>query len=191
MMVAAVIDARRYRAEDTLPDGRAVLVRAIEPADREELRDGFRRLSEQSVYLRFFQRKRELSEEELSYFTRLDFVHHVALVALLEEDGQELGVAVGRYVVDDGQRDSAEVAITVDDAHQGIGIGKTLMKHLAKVARANGIATFRATVLSENRRMLDTIAHSGYLYRSRMVGGAFEVVISLTEEAMHHGHTPR
>lgn len=182
-MSSAVIDARGYRAEDTLPDGRAVLVRAIAPTDRDELRDSFLRLSEESVYLRFFQPKRELSEEELSYFTQLDFQRHVALGALLDEDGIEIGVGVGRYVIDESDRDSAEVAFTVVDAYQGMGIGKTLMRHLVKVARANGVNSFRATVLPENRRMLDALAHSGYLIQSRMVEGAIEVLISLTEAA--------
>jgi L-amino acid N-acyltransferase YncA len=158
-------------------------VRAIAPTDRDELRDGFLRLSEQSVYLRFFQSKRGLSDEELSYFTELDFRRHVALVAMLDEGGAETGVGVGRYVVDESSRDSAEVAFTVEDAHQGMGIGKTLMRHLAKIARANGVNTFRATVLAENRRTLDALAHSGYLIQSRMEEGAIEVLISLTENA--------
>jgi GNAT superfamily N-acetyltransferase len=180
-MAPAVIDARRYRADDTLPDGRPVLIRAIDPSDREELRDGFHRLSEQSVYLRFFQPKRELSEQELTYFTQLDFINHVALVAFLEEEGEEVGVGVGRYVVDEASRDTAEVAFTVDEPHQGLGIGSILLTHLAKVARANGIASFRATVLAENRRMFDVLARSGYVVHSRFEDSAIDVVISLTE----------
>jgi hypothetical protein len=57
------------------------------------------------------------------------------------------------------------------------------MRHLVKVALANGVNSFRATVLPENRRMLDALAHSGYLIQSRMMEGAIEVLISLTENA--------
>ncbi len=188
-MPAPVIDARRYRAEDSLPDGRPIIIRAIEPEDRQELRDGFHRLSEQSVYLRFFRPKSELTDEELTYFTRLDFVSHVALVAVLPQEGREVGVGVGRYVVDEHDPLTAEVAFVVDDAHQGIGVGRTLMRHLVAVARANGIHSLRATVLAENRRMLDTLAHTGYPLHTRMEGGVFDVLVSHTEAQAEHDST--
>ena len=86
------IDARTYSQRDRLLDGRPVLVRAIRPEDKAMLREGFRRLSPQSVYLRFFQAKKELSEAELRYLTEVDFQSHVALLVILDEEGPELGI---------------------------------------------------------------------------------------------------
>jgi GNAT superfamily N-acetyltransferase len=182
-----VIDARHYRAEDALPDGRPILIRAITPSDRQELRDGFHRLSEQSVYLRFFQPKSDLTDDELTYFTELDFRRHTALVAILAEGGDELGVGVGRYVVDEDDSSTAEVAFVVDDAHQGIGVGRTLMRHLATVARGNGITAFRATVLGENRRMLDALRAIGLRMSARLEHGVFDVLVTLAESTDDQG----
>jgi hypothetical protein len=53
-------------------------------------------LSTRSIYFRFFHTKAELSEQELQYFTELDFVRNVALVATLGTADDERIIAVGR-----------------------------------------------------------------------------------------------
>jgi len=61
-------------------------------------------------------------------------------------------VAVGRY-----ERlgpAEAEVALVVEDAFQGRGIGSMLLTRLATAARANHIERFVGTVLPENTGVL-------------------------------------
>jgi GNAT superfamily N-acetyltransferase len=173
------IDARNYSERGRLLDGRPVLVRAIRPEDKPKLRTGFHRLSPQSVYHRFFQAKKELSEPELRYLTELDFVEHVALLAILEEDGPELGIGVGRYIVEPGTR-AAEVAFTVDEAHHGLGVGTLLLNHLARIARSQGILEFRAYVLAENRAMLEVFENAGFPLERRLEGNVIVASMRLT-----------
>ena len=52
-------DPSRYVAEELLKDGGSIHMRAIRPDDKERLQDFHGRLSERSVYFRFFGIKRE------------------------------------------------------------------------------------------------------------------------------------
>jgi GNAT superfamily N-acetyltransferase len=172
------IDARSYSQEDRLLDGRPVLLRAIRPEDKTELLAAFHRLSPESVYLRFFQAKKELSDEELRYLTELDFESHVALLAIVEEGGVSRGIGVGRYIVEPETR-SAEVAFTVDETHHGLGVGTLLLKHLARIARSHGLEEFRAYVLAENRMMLEVFEHAGFPLERRLEGNVIVATMSL------------
>ena len=138
------MDARNYSVYDELLDGRRVLLRAIRPEDKKVLLEGFGRLSDESVHRRFFSMKKGLSERDLAYFTELDFTRHVALLAFVDESEGQLGVGVGRFVVEDHHPTpgTAEIAFTVDDAHQGLGIGTALLKHLVAIARDLGLRPF-------------------------------------------------
>jgi GNAT superfamily N-acetyltransferase len=75
------------------------------------------------------------------------------LVAVAEEEivGHAMYVRVG-----DGSE--AEMAIIVEDGWQSKGVGKSLLSKLADRARLQGIETFTAEVLGENRRMLGLAA---------------------------------
>jgi GNAT superfamily N-acetyltransferase len=170
-------DVRHYRAVEHLLDGRPVVLRAIRPDDREAIRRGFHRLSERSVYQRFFQVKKELSEKELSYLTDVDFENHVALIATLAEDAED-GIGVGRYVVDpDGG--APEVAFVVDEKHHGLGVATLLLRHLAAIARAKGQRELRALVLFDNRSMIEVFEHAGFPLRRRREGNVIELTLGL------------
>ena len=118
-----MIIARQYHAEDRLRDGRCVWLRAIQLSDRDLLREGLHHLSPESAYHRFFSAKRELSEGDLDYFTQINFVNHVALVALVDDGSGPLLVGTARYIVEPAEvrPKSAEVAFVVGDAHQRTG----------------------------------------------------------------------
>jgi GNAT superfamily N-acetyltransferase len=178
-----VIDARHYRATDRLRDGRPVWLRAIRPSDRDALREGLHHLSPESAYYRFFRPKTDLTESELDYFTKVDFVNHVALVAIVEDAGQRVAVGTARYIVEhpETSRDSAEIAFVVDDAHQGLGIGAVLLRHLARIARESALPSLHASVLGSNRSMLSVFAKSGLPLKTRFADGVVEVTLSLAE----------
>ncbi|MEA2283671.1 MAG: hypothetical protein QOK21_4278, partial [Solirubrobacteraceae bacterium] len=56
----------------TLRDGSRIVIRPIEPDDRDDLREGFERLSPESRYRRFFSPVPRLSERHLDYLTQVD-----------------------------------------------------------------------------------------------------------------------
>ena len=104
----------------------------------------YERLSDESVYLRFFSPVPRPTAVQLERLTNVDFHDRMVLVAEL---GDEI-VAIARYDrCGDGE---AEVAFTVDDEQQGRGLATLLLEHLAVVARGNGIHVFLADTLSDN-----------------------------------------
>jgi GNAT superfamily N-acetyltransferase len=145
------LDFAAYRAAEVLRDGRRATIRALQPQDREALIEAFARTGDESRYRRFFTSKRSLGEGEIKFFIEVNFTTHIALVAEVEEGGQKVIVGGGRYV--GCAPGSAEVAFMVDDAHQGLGIGSLLMRHLVACARSV-TQTLVAEVLADNSAML-------------------------------------
>jgi nucleotide-binding universal stress UspA family protein len=160
--------------EVRLRDGARVVVRPIEPADRDRLRDGFERMSPESRYRRFFSPVPRLSERHLDYLTNVDHHDHEALVAFDADSGE--GVGVARYVRTGP--DEAEPAMAVVDDWQGRGIGSRLLGDLAERAREEGIARFRAPVLAANAEALTVLRRLGRTRESR-VGSEVELEIEL------------
>jgi GNAT superfamily N-acetyltransferase len=173
-----MIQARDYSALETLRDGRMAEIRALRPEDRAGLLAAVGRTSNQSLYRRFFAFKRGFTDQEVDFYVNVDFVSHVALVALLEKDGQTVIVGGARYIV--VQPNQAEVAFAVDDAHQGQGIGAALMRHLVTLARNAGLSELIADVLPENTAMLKVFETSGLGITTRRERDATHVVLQLS-----------
>ncbi len=156
------MELRAYRADVVLRDGTPGVIRAIRPDDKDAIVWGFNQLSADAIYHRFFQTKRELTDADLHYLTELDFVNHVALVMLVEVDGVQRLIGVGRFIRQPppAPQDSAEVAFTVGDEFHGRGVATLLLSHLTGIARELGYHSFVAEVLPENRPMLEVFEHS-------------------------------
>lgn len=153
-----------------LSDGTALHLRPIAPDDDARMQRLFYRLSPRTVYRRFMSVLTRMGDREVRRFTHLDFDHEMALVAVLPdaaEPGGERIVAVGRFVRL-ANPSHAEVAFTVEDAHQGRGIGTHLLHELIPFARLAAIQVFEAEVLAENRDMQDVFRHSGLPISTRL-----------------------
>ncbi len=122
----------------TLDDGGEVLIRPLVYGDRFELAAGFTELSLRSRQLRFFQPPETLGPDELEYLTNVDYQNHFALAALLLGGPAPKGIAVGRYLRDQTDPTTAEVAVTVMDEHQRRGVGTLLTRALARWPRSEG-----------------------------------------------------
>jgi acyl-CoA synthetase (NDP forming)/GNAT superfamily N-acetyltransferase len=169
----------RWEADVVTRDGGTVHVRPIRPSDGPRITDLHSRLSAETIYFRFFSPMRTLSSKLLERFINVDYVDRLALVALLGDDI----VAVGRYErlpssAEGG--DEAEVAFLVDDAHQGRGLGTTLLEHLAVAARQAGITRFVADTLADNRRMLRMFHEAGFDDHRTFADGVVRVVFPIT-----------
>ena len=168
-----------FHHRETLPDGKIVELRAIRPGDRDKLREEFLKLSKATVRDRFFSVKLDLTPAELTYFTEVDFDHHLALVAELVSGTTRQAAAVGRLVRITGQADHCEIAITVTDAMQGHGIGKILLNHLIDCARKLGVRHMDASVMADNTRMMKLIRKSGLPFKSHLQDGIRSISVNL------------
>ncbi len=125
-------------------------VRPITPEDKPLLLEGFERLSDRARYLRFMSPTPNLSKAKLAYLAEVDQRTHIAVGVLHDE----APVAVGRVALLPGSHSDADVAVTVVDDWQGIGIGSELVRLLATAARHRGIRRLHFDVLAENGPML-------------------------------------
>ena len=138
-----------------LPDGAVLSLRPIRPDDGPMLAEGFRRLSPESRFLRFFSPLDHLSAAQLRYFTDIDYVDHFAWVATIATpDDPALGVGVARYIRSKSDPSAAEAAVAVADDHHRRGIGSIMLEALAAVALTRGITAFHLLVRSDNHAMI-------------------------------------
>ena len=172
--------AQAFSTAEVLKDGTPVTIRTVRPDDRARLVIAFAGLEHESVYRRFFTAKRELSRAELDRIEAMDFVHDVMLVVTVGTGEGETIVASGRYIAEpSGAPSAAEVAFTVEEDFHGRGVAGLLLRHLANLARANGIARLEAEVLRENKGMLKVFSRCGLPMRQRVEGGQVHVSLDL------------
>jgi RimJ/RimL family protein N-acetyltransferase len=191
-----MIDVRNYSVEETLKNGTAVRIRGVRADDKKRISEAFRNLENESIYKRFFQYKKGLSDEELKAATEVDFENEIALMVTIGEKETETIIGAARYVAFDaagGQR-SAEVAFVVEEDYQGLGIASLTLRHLAEIAKNKGIAQFHAEVLQENRGMLAVFKRSGFPMEQESAEGVVHVTMPLRgerpDERAWHGENP-
>jgi len=146
------------------------VIRPIDGGDHERLRDSHERLSPETRYRRFLAVKPHLTKADVRYLVDVDGIDHVALVATLPMAEGAPIVGVARFIRIPDEPEVAEVAIVVDDALQGRGVGTELLARLAAEAVARGVLRFRATMLADNlpvHRLFESLA-AGPVDRRRL-----------------------
>jgi len=176
--ISVLVEPSNYSVVEKLRNGERIEIRALRSQDRDDLIAAVGRTSTESLYRRFFAVRRHFTETEESFYLNIDFVNHVALVALAEENRKPTIIGGGRYVVEEPGR--AEVAFTVVDNYQGQGIGAALLRHLAVIARQAGLRELVAHVLADNRAMLKVFENSGLKYTAKREAGSIYITLGLT-----------
>jgi len=158
-----------------LADGTNIKIRPIRPEDASIEESFVRQLSPQSRYFRFMQGLNELTQKMLVRFTQLDYNRELALIAVLEEQGEETELGVSRYVMNpDGE--SCEFALVVADKWQHRGIGSRLMSELMEAARQHGIKLMNGEILANNHNMLKLTGSLGFSIRTNTDDPSIKVV---------------
>ncbi len=142
--------------------GEPLTIRPIRPDDAEAHRAFFNRLTPEDIRLRFFAAVRELSPAQLARFTRIDYAHDMALIAVRDATNETVGVA--RLVHADAN-DITEFAVVVQPDVKGKGLGTHLMRRLIDWARQHGVGEIRGEILADNITMLSFTRHLGFALR--------------------------
>lgn len=185
---------RHPRAFDIcLHDGRWVRVRPIVPTDKDAMERALERLGAKSRYFRFHTAVHRLTESQLRYLTEVDQRHHVAwCVFALGEPGRP-GVATVRFVRDAANPVEAEVAITIVDDYQGVGLGRILLDTILLSALEGGVERLVAYVVPENRTAVNLFRSVGAA-ASEIEAGMLRIDIPVTSERRRYrrsGEVPR
>jgi ribosomal protein S18 acetylase RimI-like enzyme len=173
----SMADAASFSVIERLRDGTQIEIRALRPSDRNALLDAAGRTSDESLYRRFFGVRREFNDAEVASFVDVDFIEQVALVALMGARERELIVAGARYIV--VRPGTAELAVTVVDEFQGLGIASVLLRHLAGLARAARLSELVAEVMPDNTAMLRVLERSGLRQRKKPESSVIHVTLYL------------
>ncbi|OBH27588.1 acetyltransferase [Mycobacterium sp. E342] len=126
-------------------DGAVLSLRPVLPGDAERFKSSGS-FSRETLYRRY--QGGAPTDARLTYLFEVDYVDHFVWVVTDGVAGPV--VADARFVRDQDDPASAEVALTVADGYQGRGIGTLLLGALAVAARVDGIKRFHARVLSDN-----------------------------------------
>ena len=169
-----------------LRNGTRVRLRPIRPQDEERLIALYGRLSAETARQRFFTTMKWLPRAWACYFANVDYRDRFAVVAERDVADPAPLVGVARYE-SVGTPGSAELALVVEDAWQGLGLGTTLLHALLQAAGERGIHEFRADVLADNRRMLHLLARHLDIVEQTTQEGVTELVARRRADAICHG----
>jgi RimJ/RimL family protein N-acetyltransferase len=176
------IDVRQLSEAIVLRNGTPALLRAIRPDDRNRLAKAFLALEPESVYLRYFSFKHELTPADLDRLCEPDFRERVVLVVTIGSGTEEVVIGAGGYVAHAAPRGQrvAEVAFAVEEDFHGEGIASKLLALLVDIARQDNIDHFEADVLTRNLPMLQVFARSGLpMQRAHNEEGVVSVSMAL------------
>lgn len=129
-----------------LRGGERITVRSMTAGDAEAVRTAFGHLSPASLRSRFFTPMPRLTRGVMADLTLVDD-RRIVLLAL-DEAGQVIGEA--RAVRRRQDPTTAEIAVTVDDAHHRRGVGSALVRHLRREAEQAGIERLAGHILTDN-----------------------------------------
>ena len=147
--------SENYREDITLPDGGVMRLRLARREDRDGILEAFDRLSPETRVQRWFYPKMELSDQELEALVSPADEDHGAISAIeLDAAGEEKsGIGMARYARSSEHPDAGEIAITIVDDWQGLGIGRILLHRLLAMMSERGIGFAVGRLQAENQRM--------------------------------------
>lgn len=130
------------------------------PNNRDQISRSLKDLSHESIRNRFLGSKKEFSASELEYLTNLDGWDHCA-IGVEEREKPSRGVAIARLVRSPVNLSEAEVAITIIDEFQNMGLGTFLIRLIALAAYERKFERLTFTTLPQNNGMLKLIQKIG------------------------------
>jgi acetyl coenzyme A synthetase (ADP forming)-like protein len=176
-MTGVAISQSEQSVDIALRDGSTVHVRPIVAEDRDALRAFLGSLSEDSLYYRGCG---HVSVDWLTgWAMEVDYADRYGLVVV--SGLSQAIVAHAAYARVDEKR--AEVAFEVADVLHGHGIATLLLGQLAGVAAQHGITELIASVMPENRKMLDVFRYSGFAPIERVADRMVEISLPTSMSA--------
>ena len=117
----------------------------------------------------------------------------MGLLATIGSGTDEIVIGGATYFGVDAQPGvrSAEMAFTVEEEYQGVGIGACLMRHLIGIAREKGVTQLEAYVLARNLPMLKVFKRSGLPLAMRREGNVIHLVLELAASRKPDDSTDR
>ena len=144
-----------------------VWIRLARPEDADAVAAMHERCSEATLYRRYLTAVGQWRDVTLR---RLTGGHRGATLVAMSEEG--LIVGLGHVFPDSSSTgQTAEIAVIVEDACQGRGVGTRLVRHMLELAERLGFVEVVATVLAENNEMLRVLDATRLTWSRQVEGG--------------------
>jgi acetyltransferase len=141
-----------YIRDVTLKDGAKVLLRPIRPEDEPKWHEYLKQCSQRSIWQRFRYLFKESTHEMATRFCFVDYDRTMAIVAEVEEKGEQTIVGVARLVANADHSD-AEYAILLADSWQHRGLGIVLTEFCMEICKSWGINRVLVETTTDNQPM--------------------------------------
>jgi len=165
-----------YRTTKT---GLKLFIRPVKISDEHLLKDFFYSLTDNTIYSRFVNMRREMHHEDLQKYCVVDYTKELVLLALAGEHAREELLGIAQYYINE-KTHMAEVAFVVRDDMQNQGIGLELLSYITYLARRKGLLGFTAQVLVSNKPMLHLFEKKGFVIEKRRESDIYELKMIFT-----------
>jgi len=156
----------QYVSSWTMKNGQNVTIRPIRAEDEPLMVKFHERLSDETIYLRYFQKvklRTRISHQRLSRVCFLDYDREIALLAELRDPKTgECRIIAIATLVKLPSRNDGEVAVLISDDYHRQGLGKELIRRLVGYARDEGLRGVVAETMIENTGMRAVFQKLGF-----------------------------
>lgn len=158
----------QYEQSTTTKGGLPVKIRPIRPEDEPLLVKFHTQVSEQSVYMRYFQSlklSQRVAHERLIRMCHVDYDREMALVVTYDnpDSGETEIIAAGR-LSKLHNTDEGEFAMLIADAYHRQGLGTEMLRQLVQVGRDEGMRRIIAFMLRDNVGMRRVAERLGFQF---------------------------
>ncbi len=166
-----------YKSSMKLKNGKNIEFRPLLPSDEFESRNFYYSLQEDSIYYRFFNKRRVFSRQMLQReWSGVDYKKNMTIIGLMQFGRQKKIMAIGSYA--EVENNMAEVAFLVKEELHGMGVGTRLLEILETIAIKNCFNGFTAVVLAENSKMIK-VFKKRYPHAKFTRGGSGEIDVTM------------
>ena len=159
-----------------------LVLRPVKAVDHDTLRELVTGVGNEELTSRFLQGTQLRAGHPAVPLSEVDGDRHLALVAhIVEAEGADAYVAVGRYDVDPATR-MADVRVGVSPDWQRRGIGSIVLQRLHDIARARGFSGMKARVAAENKPMLTLLYNSGLSFSGSQEGDGYDLKVRFDDD---------
>lgn len=131
-------------------DGKRICLRSIRQSDEERMREGIRRLSEQSRYMRFFSVQPMPSDPVIDRLLEVDGHDHIAWGAIHLDGAGNPAVGAVHAIRSENHPHAGEFSVAVLDDYHGLGLARMLTTVLLIHCEVEAMCELEVQTLAEN-----------------------------------------
>ncbi|RIA46373.1 acetyltransferase [Hephaestia caeni] len=148
--------------ELTTGTGLHLRIRPAGPADEGLLEAFFENVTHEDLRFRFLSSVQHVGHDQIAAMLRSDHDRTSTFLAF-DENGLPVGIAT---LAADAQGETAEVAVSVHRDRKAQGIGWSLLRHAAQIARTRGILRLQSIESRDNHAAIEVERELGFTARA-------------------------